>query len=181
MSASDTGVTFAVISFSISAARSIPCALAASSISLAATRSSSAARRASNSACDSLAPPKLETGCSSALSSTSASVIAVPPTVATVSVGAGRFSCCAAVCEQAVNMAISAARVNCLMTSNYRSFAEPLRQIGDDVGHDRDRGGTPGHLDRVDLVDGVGRSVVDEEIFRAVDLERHPRDVRLLH
>jgi hypothetical protein len=54
--------------------------------------------------------------------------------------------------------------------SSLSLFPEPLRQIGDDVGHDRDGGGAFSQLERIDLVDGIRFGVVDGEI-RTVDFK----------
>ena len=43
---------------------------------------------------------------------------------------------------------------------------QPLRHIRDHIGHHRDRGRGARHVHRVDLVDGVGRRVVDQEVVR---------------
>ena len=39
----------------------------------------------------------------------------------------------------------------------------------------------PGHVHRIDLVDGIRRCVVQREIRRAIDVRRHRRDVAGAH
>src|SRR6185436_13330697 len=133
--------------------------------------------------------PKLAAGACRALSSTSASVIEIDPTVATTSPGAGFLAGCAEVEQEMRSRLIAGPQalspmlvmmevwvgetwLSCLF-----SLPEPLREVGHDIRHDRDGRGASGHLDGIDLVDRVGLGVVGEEVFRVVDFERHGGDV----
>src|SRR6185503_3245819 len=65
-------------------------------------------------------------------------------------------------------------------TSPGPALPEPVGHLRHHVSQYGNRAGRTRDLQRIDLVDRVGRRVVDEEVV-AVDLERHRRNVGLLH
>src|SRR5215471_17276544 len=111
----------------------------------------------------------------------------VAPTVATTSVGPWNLVCWADDRQATSSSATVTANPSTvsrfigmeaplLIVAYVLLVAEPLRHVGEDVCHDRDRRRASGHLGGIDLVHRVGRGVVNHEESRAVHLERERRD-----